>query len=525
MQTVSSRFTQLTDGPMRPITFRVLMAFDKTYDAGIDFFTIGTSTIGGTDILKGASSVVQEWDKYAYDDYTDRILSIEWEREAEPPTSSITLATASIIMDNHDDLFTPSNTASPLYGKILPKRPIRINAGFGGETIPQFIGLTDGKPEINEKAKTAKFTAIDFLKYMMDQPLDSELMYIDMRTDEIIQALLEGGGMLTSQMDLDTGSVIIPFAYFAKGSKRGDALAEIAEAELGNVSMSEAGRAVFQNRQNWSDNTSSWTFNKQNTLERKAAAASEIINVVEVYSQARAVMAKQKLWEASSTIEIPKNSSIDIFTDFKDDYGALPVTTMDDPVYIASASTSLFATNEFEDGTGDALDSYVSLTSSDLFSTSAKLTFTNSNTTKSIFITQLEIFATPAKVQNDIYVRVQDDTSVGVRDGFEEQVKEIKNNYIQDATAATTIGRTIVEDRGQDDDQYDLLVKAVPQLEISDVVTWDEPDNTDDYFVTRISATINTSGFRQTVRTSKRTINQYFRIGISTIGGSDKIGP
>lgn len=525
MQTVSSRFTQLTDGPMRPISFRVLMAFDKTYDSGIDFFEIGTSTIGGTDILKGTSSVIQEWDKYVYEDYSDRILSIEWEREAEPPTSAITLATAVITMDNHDDLFTPSNTASPLYGNILPRRPIRINAGFGGETIPQFIGMTDAKPEINEKAKTAKFTAIDFLKFMMDQPLDEELMYVDMRTDEIIQALLEGGGMTTAQMDLDYGSVLIPFAYFAKGSKRGEALAEIAEAELGNVSMSEAGRATFQNRQNWADNTTSWTFNKQNTLERKAASISEIINVVEVYSKARAVMAKQKLWESGQAIEIPANSSIDIFPDFKDDYGALPVTTMDDPVYITSATTSLYATNELEDGSGATQNAYVSLTSSDLFSTSAKLTFANSHPTLPIFITQLEIFATPAKVQNDIYVRVEDTTSVGNRDGFEESVKKIENNFIQDATAANSIGRIITEDRGQDDDQYDLLVKAVPQLQISDVITWDEPDNTDDYFVTRISSTINTSGFRQTIRTSKRTINLYFRIGISTIGGSDKIGP
>lgn len=525
MQTVSSRFTQLTDGPIRPITFRVLFAFDKVYDSNIDFFEIGVSTIGGDDILKGTSNTIQEWDKYVYEDYSDRVLSIEWEREAEPPTSAITLATASIIMDNHDDLFTPSNTASPLYGKILPKRPVRINAGFAGETIPQFIGLTDAKPEINEKNKTAKFTAMDFLKFMMEQPLDEELMYVDMRTDEIIQELLEGAGMTTAQMDLDTGSVLIPFAYFAKGSKRGEALAEIAEAELGNISMSEAGRATFQNRQNWSDNTSSWTFNKQNTLERKAASSSDIINVVEVYSQARAVMAKQKLWETSSAIEIPANSSIDIFPDFKDDYGALPVTTMDDPVYIASATSSLYATNELEDGSGSPLNANVSLTSSDLFSTSAKLTFTNSHATKSIFITQLEIFATPAKVQNDIYVRVQDDTSVGDRDGYEEYVKKIENNFIQDATAANSIGRIIVEDRGQDDDQYDLLVKAVPQLQISDVVTWDEPDNVDDYFVTRISSTINTSGFRQTVRTSKRTINIYFRIGISTIGGSDKIGP
>lgn len=524
MQTVSSDFTTRTDGKVRPITFSVLMSMTKAYDAAIDFFTIGTSTIGGTDIIKGESNVVQEWDKYAYEDYSDRILSIEYERETEPPTNALTLGTADIVMDNHDDLFTPGNTASPLYGYLLPKRPIRISIGFKGEHIPVFIGLTQKRPEVNEKNKTVKFHCLDFMSYMMDQPLDEELMYVDMRTDEIISELLQGAGVLTSQMDLDYGSVIIPFAYFKKGSKRGDALAEIVEAELGNLSMSETGRPTFQNRTNWNDNTSSWTFDKSNVLERTTGSTSDIINVVEVYSQARAVMAKQKLWEAGSAIEVPAGGSVDVFPDFKDDYGALPVTTLDDPEYIDTATTSKYATNEFEDGSGAALDGNISVTSVDLFSTSAKIVFSNS-ASKSVFITQLELFATPAKVQNDIYVRVADAASVGTWDGYEEKVYEIKNNYIQDATAANTIGQIILGDRASDQDQLSLLVKGVPQLQISDVVSWDEVDEEADYFVTRISGVINSSGFRQQITASKRTIESYFRIGISTIGGSDKLGP
>jgi len=525
MQTVSSDFTARTDGKVRPLSYNLQMSFEKSYDAGVDFFTIGSSTIGGTDIIKGESSVIQEWDKYVYDDFTSRVLSIEYERIANPPTNALTLATADIVLDNHDDMFTPGNTSSPLYGYLLPKRPIRISLGFKGELIPVFIGLTQKRPEVDESAKTVKFHCLDFLSYMLDQPLDEEAMYVDMRTDEIISELLQGAGVLTSQMDLDYGSVIIPFAYFKKGSKRGDALQEIAEAELGNLSISETGRPTFQNRTNWSDNTSSWTFDKTNSLERGTGSTDDIINVVEVYSQARAVMAKQKLWEQSSAVEIKPGESVDIFTDFKDDYGALPVTTMDDPEYITSADTSKYATNEKSDGSGAALNTYISLDSVDLFSTSAKLTFSNSHPTSSIFITQLELFATPAKVQNDLYIRKADDTSVGVWDGYQEKVYKIENNYIQDETAANSIAQIILSDRANDNDQLELLAKGVPQLQISDVVTWDEPDETADYFVTRISGVLNKSGFRQQLTVSKRTIESYFRIGISTIGGSDKLGP
>ena len=524
MQTVSSDFTAKSDGKVRFIDRSVRISFAKTYIPTIDFFTIGSSLIGGSDILKGSGAAVQSWDQFVYEDYSDRVLSIEYERAVNAPLTSLTLGIATVIMDNHDDIFTPGNTDSPLYGYLIPKRPIRISVGFGGELIPVFIGLTEDRPQIDESKKTATFNCMDFLSSIKNKTLDEEVMYINHRTDEIIQHLLESAGLVASQMDLDYGSVIIPFAYFEKGSKLGDGLSEVAEAELGNISMSEAGRIIYQNRTNWNDHTSSWTFDKFKTLERDNTSVSSIINVVEVYSQARAVMAKQKLWESAGTLEIPASGTLEVWVDFHDDYGALPITTMDDPEYITSATTSKYATNASWDGSGATMEANVALDSVDLFSTSAKLVFSNSATV-SVFLTQLEIYATPAKVQNDIYVRVQDDTSVGDHDAYDEQVYTIKNNFIQDAVAANSIGKIIVSDMSTDGNQQDLLVKGIPQLQISDLITWDETNEVDTFFVTKISATLNDSGFRQRLRVSKRTIESYFRIGVSTIGGSDKIGP
>lgn len=524
MQTVSSDFTTRTDGKIRPLKHSVLISFLKTYDSTIDFFTIGVSTIGGTDIIKGSGSVVQEWDKYDYEDYSDRVLAIEVNRETEPPTNPISLATCDIIMDNHDDIFTPGNTSSPLDGQLLTRRPVRVSLGLGLELIPKFIGVTMGKPEIDEKNKTARIRCIDFLHAIMNVPLDEEVMLLDNRTDEAISYLLESkGGLDASQFDLDTGTVIIPFIYFPKGTPLGKALRDIAEAELGNLSILETGVPRFQNRQNWASNTSVWNFDKSNLLERHSVDNDNIINVVQVYSQAREVQAKQKLWEAASPIELLPGTN-EIFADFQDDYGALPVTTCDDPEYIDGATTSLYATNIKQDGTGETGSGDVSLTASDLFSTSIKLTFTNSGS-QSVYLTQLELFATPAKVVNDIYVRVQDDASVGSKDGVEEHIHEVKNDLIQDEIAATTIGKIILDDRASEHDQEDWLAKSVPQLQLGDVVTYTDPNTNETYFVTRINDIFNNSGYRQRLRVSKRTINEYFRIGISTIGGTDVIGP
>lgn len=532
MQTVSSPFTARTDAAVRPLKKVVQISFLKDFDPDVELFEIGVSTIGGGDILKGTSSVVQEWDKYHYEDYSDRVLQVEYERSTEPPTNAITLATADIVMDNHDDIFTPGNVNSPLVDYLKPKRPVRIHIGFGDETIPVFVGLTADRPVIDERKKTATFHCIDFMRAILDKPLDEELIYVDLRTDEIISGLLQSAGLLTSQFDLDVGTVVVPFAYFKKGSKLGEGLREISEAELGNVSMAENGRIAFQNRTNWADNTSVWTFDKRNTLER-SNDGGEIINVVEVFSQARSVRENQKLYGSDNAYVVPFDDNTDtiapgetknITIDFRDDFGELPVVSIDDPEYFTNESTSWFRTNTIRDGSGDEHAGDVDLTDSFLFSTALQLEFTNTGSFP-LYITGLEVWGAPARVASDIYIREVDNASVGTFDGYEEQVYTIKNNFIQDAVAATSIAKIILEDKSEDQDQQSLFVKGVPQLQISDVITYQDENADDDYFVTGIGGILNDSGFRQQLRVSKRVINSYFRIGISSIGGSDPLAP
>lgn len=526
MQSVSSSFTQATQSPIRLLNYRCLASFLKNFDEDTTFFTIGESLIGGPDIIKGDGSVVQEWDKYDYDDYTGRVLDIEWNREAEPPLSAVTMATADITFNNTDDYFTPTNENSPIYGNIKPRRPIRLYVGFDQGVIPIFIGVTDGMPVIDEKNKTARFHCIDFLQSIMNIPLDTEVMYIDKRTDEIVASLLETAGLVSSQFDLDTGSVIVPFAYFKKDSKIGDALREIAEAELGTLYMREDGVIRFENRTNWASNEQVWGLDQSQVLDMSVPNRDSVINLVEVFAKAREVQAKQKLWELANPIEIGPNGTVEIFADFKDDYGDLPVTSVDDPDYITSATTSLYATNEKRDGSGPTMAGDVSLDSTDQFSTAFKMTFSNSNATKTVFITQLELYATPAKVINDIYVKEIDQASIGNnKDGVDEKPYQIENNYIQDSAAATTMAKIILEDRAEIDDQRSMLIKGIPQLQVGDVLHYTDRRASETYYVTKISGTLNSSGLRQNIMVSKRTIREYFRIGISTIGGSDVIGP
>ena len=130
MQTVSERFHQKAVSPFRTPSLKLLVSWDKQYDAGTSFFELDSSDLDSPDILAGINSTIQEWNKYQYLDYTDRVISVEWTREKDDPYS-VGQAYVDLVLDNYDDFFTPGS-GSDIDGNILPGRPIRLFAGFSG---------------------------------------------------------------------------------------------------------------------------------------------------------------------------------------------------------------------------------------------------------------------------------------------------------------------------------------------------------------------------------------------------------
>jgi len=188
MQTVTTTFDNRAKGFVRPLSWSLLMSFPRNFIDTIDFFTIESSLIGGTDIIKGEGNVIQEWDKYEYSDYSGRIISVEWTRQ-EDFLSSMAMSTADLVLDNSDGYFTP-NGGSVIEDFILPYRPIKLFAGFGGENVPVFIGLTEKMPEVDEKNKTVRFHCIDFIYSLYNRPLTGGVVLENARTDEVLGELL-----------------------------------------------------------------------------------------------------------------------------------------------------------------------------------------------------------------------------------------------------------------------------------------------------------------------------------------------
>lgn len=526
MQSVSPQFTAYAKSAMRPIAWKCLISFPKQYNSATTFFTIGSSVIGGTDIIKGTGNVVQEWDKYNYSDFSSRLISMGWTRENDLTSSAassspIIYTMADLVFDNSDDMFTLNNTQSPLYGSILPYRPIKLYVGFGSELIPVFVGVTELMPVLDSKNKTATFHCVDFLSSLANITLQTDVIYVGQRTDQVVSQLLQLGDMVPSQFNLDVGTVTIPFVYFAKDTVLIDALQNIIEAEMGTLFMDEAGVITFQNRTNWASHPLVWTFTRSNSMDVNFPNDNNIINVVEVTSNVRTLQPSQKLYQMSGATLIPAYSSVAILADFKDANGALPVIAVVEPAYAAN-STSFYQTNLLANGTGAPNNSAITISGVSLFSTSYQVIFSN-NGPLPTYITQLELYATPAVVTSQVYIRNSDPVSVAA---YAEQLYSINNDFIQDESAANTISLIILGDYSSILSQRILTVIGLPQLQIGDRVGYLDTITNETYYVTKIDATIDMSqGYIQTVECVRRVIRPYFKVGVSTIGSTDAIGP
>lgn len=522
MQTVSSAFTTEMTNNVREISQATFMSFLKTYDPAISFFTINTSEIAGGDVIKAVGAVLTMWDQYDYTDYSSRVVSLEWQRERDEPAGSMVMAMADWTLANSDNLFTPGSDVT-IGSYILPNRPTKINVGFSGENVPVFIGTNEKMPQIDLSNGTAQFHGTDFISYINEYPLDNEALFQNKRSDEIIDSLLTTIGLSATQYSLDNGMNNIPFAYFPAGSKVGEIIRQLMEAELGMFYQDELGVLQFANRQRWTlaaYTTSRFTFTRDNCAEITIPTDHNIVNVCEVKGSARAVQAKTLLWTMASPVLVPPSSSVDVFSTFSDDDGDLPVTDVDDPTWVdpLSTTTSSYTTNDQENGSGNPNNGYITVSATALGSTSFLTTFTNSDT-HPMYITGLKLYGTPATVVQRVYSRKINQASIDV---YKEHAISIENNLIQSQSFADSLASVLTNEKALPEDTREVLVPGLPHLQIGDMVTLDDGAVSQTYTITKIVGTQGSDGMKTRFTLVKKTIVAYFTINISAVG-SDAI--
>lgn len=527
MQSVIDAFSVEETDSDRQVSQSVQVAWKKDYRPGITFFKIGVSLIGGADVIAGPGGVQSDWNRYIYNDESSYALNIGYERELNMPLGGLTKARANVRLDNTSGRYTPRYVGgnSELFTAILPRRPMTINAGFnvGGVdmNLPQFVGVFDKTPKVDLKNRTTDLSAVDFNDYLQNRFIDETAMFTSKSSDYVIESLLSQLGYATSQYDLDPGINVIRFGIYEAGSKFADVIDKIVKAEYGHFYQDEEGRLRFENRQHW---TNYPYYNVQRVittaqvLNASIPDEDHIINVVEVKASPREVQSEQLVWESnnggSGVVTLPANSDTEVWVNFND-----PMYKINTPAPNGTiGQTSYFIVNNQSDGSGSDYTSYVYVKNIDKFAQACKIVFRNFSS-YNLYITTLNIWGRPARKTGDIYYRNSYDSSITA---FEERPITIENDYIQSISQAETIANMIMEDFSNPENLQDITIRAMPELQLGDLISWQGRY----WRIYSIKTTIDPSvGFIQELKLLQRTIKTYFRIGISRIGGADVISP
>lgn len=522
MQSVSEAFTAEERDVTRKIAHNVQVSWKKDSTLGSQTFTIGVSSIGGTGIIGANPGAIGSPGNYRYFDESQYVTSMSWERGLNMPTGGLSKALAHVELDNTSGRFTPRYMGgnSELFTAILPRAPLIINGGFYfdgiDQTIPQFSGIVTEQPQVNIRERTLQLKAADYVDFFQNRYLDQEVMFTGLRTDQVLESLFGSLGMSTAQYELDYGINIIPFGLFEKGTRYADIVHQLVEAESGQLYQDEIGIFRFENRQHWDsapfDSVQTVLFTSQ-VIQSEAPNDDHLINVVEIRAPIREKQPSQTIFSlpSLSPIVVEGNTTTELFFEFED-----PVLELIDPTN--GGANSYFIANSLTDETGTDLGSSILFQNVGTFARAVKYRISNESS-QTAYITQLVLGGRTAKHTRDLYYRERDDSSVTA---YQERTHALHNDYIQSESWAASYARMLLNDYSDIENIQKLTIAAIPELQMGDLVSWQGRY----WRVYDIKTTMDSGvGFIQELTLLQRTITSYFRIGISTIGGNDKISP
>jgi len=513
MITVTNGFHARAQGQVINPVARASVSFEKNFEESTGYFTLGVSQLDGTDVL-GLDDMqpIQQWDKYDYVDYSDRLVSLDVDRSFEFPYN-VQSAIADFTFENTDHYFTPLR-GSAIADYNYPERPVRLYGGFGSEVIPQFIGVTQGMPEIDEKRAVAKYTAMDFLTEICELTLNNIIVMRNVRTNEVLAKIVEQFGVNPSQYNFEPGDNIIPFVFFDKGQNAGEAIRKLVQAEGGNFWLDEMGVLRFKKRYSFSQQPI-LHLPEYSIISVKPSRNSKIVNHINISCDLREVQEWQTVYSKKGTGDstsnlwvVPANSTM------------TRQCSLEDPCYDIVAPTLGHATSVswFTAKTSLGVEVTSGITATGELSTNAyTVTFANSNAFD-VEIDEIELWGEPAKVYDVLEYDSYDDESV---EKYGDQLLEISDNpFFQSFNQAQSFAVYTLNERANYNDNLELSIKGDFSLQLGDYISIDG-DYEGYYTIDSIKWSLSAGSLETTIKVHKFTPVDYFVLDVSVLDGTD----
>lgn len=488
-ESIWTPFDSITTASLRQPKWKLYIAWNRIANV-TNYATVGSSVIGGTDIVQGTDAAdIVNADAFEYFDETADVIRIEYERSLVEPLGGASIAMADVLLDNVDLRYTPDQN-STIGTALRPNRPIKIFIGFevrGQEKlIPIIEGLTLSHPYEDKVRRTVRLEAYDYLRWLNEKPQETAI-YQNQRSDQIIEDILSRAGVGASSYELDQGLNTVGFAWFEKGQTAGERIRRLAEAEEGSFYQDETGVLHFENRDKFVAAPYSsvvWTIDPDDILDWRQDQTTKLINRAIVKAKPRSVKGTQDIWKDGIEEQIPASGSLEIWANFEN-----PVSSLTNP-----AATTDFTAFSAAGGTGSDVTGNVSIVMT-AFTKAAKLVISNSSGAIA-YVNLLKIRGTPATVDYEIEEVFQDSTSIA---DYNEHQVEIDNEFIDNRLFARNMAQDIVRRHRNPRDRIVLTVRGIPQLQLRDQVRVKDPDTAmyKNYRVMKIQGILEGGGFTQ----------------------------
>lgn len=304
----------------------------------------GYSDIGWSPTGDGLSVMV-DWAKDGSfttwgDDVTTLVrggFSVQYGRDQATAVAPLVSGSGGFTLDNVDRRFSSRNSASLLFGKLKPGRPVLIARTVNGGTTILFRGHTDDQP-LNPDAdsKTVTVSLVDFLADFQGQPVNIPLQ-AGLRTGAAINAVLDDCEWPATLRDIDPGATVIPW-FWADNKDAGQLLDELVRSEGSPAGLwiGSDGSIVFRDRHHRLIRSASTTV--QATLRGSGAAEpvmsrdftynenwQNVLNTGTVSVDVRTAQPLQVVWSSDLTISLAAGEQTVITASTSDPfYGAIP---------------------------------------------------------------------------------------------------------------------------------------------------------------------------------------------------------
>jgi len=348
-------------------------------------------------------------------------------------------------LDNRSGDYNPFNSSSPIYGNILPGRPVRL-LGTSTTQSDQAIWqgyLTRVTPKVFLGGDATAILEATGPLGQINLDRIEVAMVTSQRTDQVVDDILDaaGWGSGSSYRTLDTGKTTIT-RYWTSATYSVPALQEIESTEGGFVRESKSGQIVFDNRHHRLSGaalTSQATYSDASGAARVYSGLDQdsplphIFNIFEADVQTYTTASVAVLWTLSESGASSPSIAPGVARTWIARYPttASANTARGVALWTTTAATTDMLANTAADGSGTNVTASIGISVSKSSET-MDITLTN-NTSATAYVTKLQARGTGISADDPASIKQEDATS---QTAFGKRTWPSKTKFIPDTDEA-----------------------------------------------------------------------------------------